>query len=262
MHSAISINTLCLGAGNFGQHVSQVARLGVSAISPTLEEVLEYGATASAKVLADSGLRVATLTHRAFAFAAPREAQAARERLDETITVAACIGAQSITLTTGGRGTMTWSDAAERFAAEITPCDQRAREVGVTLSLEPTSHLYAEASIAHRLRDTIDLARRAGISVGIDLFACWFDADIEDAISATGPLCALVQVSDYVYGDRGLPCRAVPGDGVIPLDRLIPLIAKTGYRGFYDLEVIGPRLALEGPENGLRRAADFIAALL
>ena len=262
MHSAISINTLCLGKGSFREHVAYVERLGANAISPTLEEVLEQGAPAAAKLLADSGLSVATVTHSAFAFATRGEAQAGRERLDLTIALAASIHAQSITLTTGGRGALSWPQAAETFAAEIAPCARHAREAGITLSLEPTSHLYADVSIAHRLRDAIELARRADISVGIDLFACWLDADIEDAISTAGSICALVQVSDYVYGDRGLPCRAVPGDGAISVRGLITSIAKAGYRGFYDLEIIGPRLAAGGLENGLRRAADFVAALL
>jgi sugar phosphate isomerase/epimerase len=112
------------------------------------------------------------------------------------------------------------------------------------------------------LSDTVRLARMAGISVMLDTFACWFDSDIESAIAEAGPLTALVQVSDYVYGDRGLPCRAVPGDGDSGLDRMIRSIAATGFNGYYDLEVIGPRLAAEGAEAGLCRAADFIGGLL
>ena len=104
--------------------------------------------------------------------------------------------------------------------------------------------------------------KRAGIGVGIDLFACWTDSDIEDAIAACGPHIALVQVSDYVYGDRGLPCRAVPGDGAVPLARLIPLILKTGFRGYFDIEVIGPRLETEGAEAGLHRAGAWMTELL
>ena len=95
-----------------------------------------------------------------------------------------------------------------------------------------------------------------------DLFTCWTDADIDAAIAAAAPHTALVQVSDYVYGDRALPCRAVPGDGAIPLDRLLPAIVSAGYTGTFDLEIIGPRLQTEGIEIGLKRAAETIGALL
>ncbi len=262
MHKAISINTLCLAPGPLAAHVAQVAELGAPAIGLTLDEVVEAGAGATKKLLRDTGLAGATLTHRAFAYATPDEAAAAVTRLDATIALAEAIGAHTITMTSGGRGALNWAQAAERFAAVIAPCAARADAAGVKLSLEPTSHLYADASIAHRLTDTVALARLAGIGVGIDLFACWTDSDIEDAIGLAGNQIALVQVSDYVYGDRALPCRAVPGDGVIPLDRLLPLVLKTGFRGYFDLEIIGPRLQAEGTQAALRRACAWMTGTL
>ncbi len=262
MHRSISINTLCLAPAGLDSHVDAVARLGARGISPELEQVARLGATQTARLIRDAGLEVATLTHRAFAFATPAEAEDGRDRLDQTIDVAAEIGAQSIIMTTGGRGAMTWGEAADRFAEVMAPCAERARKAGIKLGIEQTSHLFADASIAHRLSDTVRIIRKAGISVIIDVFACWFDADIEEAIAEAGPLTALVQVSDYVYGDRGLPCRAVPGDGAIPLSRLIPAIVQAGFRGYFDLEIIGPRLQAEGQETGLHRAAQFLGNLL
>jgi sugar phosphate isomerase/epimerase len=165
-------------------------------------------------------------------------------------------------MTTGGRGELSWAAAAERFAEAMAPCAEAARAAGIHLGIEPTSHLYADVSIAHRLADASSLARRAGISVMIDLFACWADADIESAIADAGALTALVQVSDYVYGDRGLPCRAVPGDGAVPLNHLIPAIVRAGFTGRFDLEIIGPRLQAEGEETGLARAAERVGRIL
>ena len=262
MHPQISINTLCLAPAALGQHIEAVARIGAPGVSPELDQVTGLGVAQSARAVRDAGLAVATLTHRAFAFATRREAEAGRERLLRTIDVAAEIGAASVTMTTGGRGALTWPEAAERFTEAMAPCAEAASAVDLLLGIEPTSHLYADVSIAHRLADTVNLARKAGIGVVIDLFACWVDADIERAVAEAGPMAALVQVADYVYGDRGLPCRAVPGDGAIPLDRLIPLIARTSFAGWFDLEIIGPRLRAEGEVAGLRRAADRIEQLL
>lgn len=254
MSPIIAINTLCLEPATLAAHAEFVAGLGVGAISPGQEQVAAIGASQAARLFRDAGLSVALLTHRAFGFATPAEAAQQRARLIATIDLAHTLGAPAVCLTSGGRGELSWVEALQRFAAEISPCVEYARAAGVALGLEPTSHLYADASIAHRLSDVVALARAAGISVGIDLFACWVDADIEEAIAAAGPLCAFVQVSDYVLGDRQLPCRAVPGDGALPLDRLVRLILATGYRGPFDLEIIGPRLVAEGREIGLRRA--------
>ena len=242
--------------------VDKVARIGARAITPDLEQVLPLGAPAAARLFRDAGLDVAALTHRAFAFATAHDATSARDRLERSIDDAAEIGARSIVMTTGGRGLLAWTAAADRFAEAIAPCADMARAAGIALGVEPTSHLYADVSIAHRLSDTVRIARAAGVAVVIDLFACWFDADIEAAIAQAAPLASLVQVSDYIYGDRGLPCRALPGGGAVPLARLIPAIVDAGYRGYFDLEIIGPRLRAEGEEMGLRRAGELIGALI
>ncbi len=262
MHPAISINTLCLPPAPLGAMIEQVARIGARGISSEVDLVDAFGVAESARAIRDAGLAVATLTHRAFAYATPPETAAARERLLQSIAVAAEIGADTVIMTTGGRGALAWPEAAERFAEAMRPCAEAALAAGIVLGIEPTSHLYADVSIAHRLRDALTLARMAGIGVMIDLFACWTDADIDAAIDDAGSTIALVQVSDYVYGDRGLPCRAVPGDGAIPLDRLIPGIGRAGFTGWFDLEIIGPRLAAEGADAGLRRAAAYIGQLL
>jgi len=258
MNPIIAINTLCLEPERLAAQADFVAKLGADAISPGQEQLAEIGASQAARLFRDAGLTVALVTHRAFGFDAPTAAAKQRDRLSATIDLAHSVGARAVCMTSGPRGEWSWLEASQRFAEGISPCVAQAAAAGVMLGLEPTSHLYADASIAHRLSDAVALARAAGISVGIDLFACWADADIEAAIAAAGPLCAFVQVSDYVLGDRGLPCRAIPGDGAVPLEHLLHLILATGYRGPFDLEIIGPRLETAGREAGLRRAVAYL----
>lgn len=262
MHRSISINTLCLAPAPLAGQADTIARLGAHGISPDLEQVLEAGIAKAGAAIRDAGLELATLTHRAFAFATPGETAQARERLLRTLGIAAELGAQNVIMTTGGRGAHAWPEAAKRFVEAIAPCAQAARAAGIGLGIEPTSHLYADASIVHRLADTVAVAKLAGLAVMIDLFACWVDADIEAALADAAPISPLAQISDYVLGDRGLPCRAVPGDGAVPYERLIPLMVSVGFRGWYDLEIIGPRLQAEGQETGLKRAAAHIGRLL
>jgi sugar phosphate isomerase/epimerase len=186
---------------------------------------------------------MAGITHPPFGFADNSEAEKQRTRLLKSIDMAHAVGATAIYMTTGGRGRLSWIDAAARFCEEIRPCVEAAASAGVALGIEPTSHLYADVSLVHRLPDVVALARQAKLSVGLDFFSCWVDADLEEARIAAGPLCLFVQVSDYVLGDRGLPCRAIPGDGVVPIDQIVSGILATGYRGPFDLEVMGSHLS-------------------
>ena len=76
------------------------------------------------------------------------------------------------------------------------------------------------------------------------------------------PLCHLVQVSDYVFGDRNLPARAVPGDGGMPLERILGALLENGYSGVFDLELLGPRIDAEGHLDAMERGANAIEKLL
>jgi sugar phosphate isomerase/epimerase len=59
-----------------------------------------------------------------------------------------------------------------------------------------------------------------------------------------------------------MPCRLVPGDGAIPLERLLAQLLDAGYPGPFDLELLGPEIDREGPDAALRRGADWLRAAL
>jgi sugar phosphate isomerase/epimerase len=117
-------------------------------------------------------------------------------------------------------------------------------------------------SITHTLHDAIAVAERAGIGVCIDLFSCWTESGLRENLRRAMPDCALVQVSDYTFGDRSLPCRTVPGDGGMPLERLIGWVVEAGYRGSWEFELIGPRIEKEGVAKATARSAAWLTQAL
>lgn len=186
----------------------------------------------------------------------------ARDSLARVIEEAAAIGAQCVYLLTGGRGALTWDQAADRFCDMVGPGVEGSAAAGVTLAIENASSLYADLHIAHTLRDTVTLAERAGLGVCIDLFHCWAEADLPALVQRALPRARLVQLSDYVLGDRSLPCRAVPGDGAIPIEAFLSQVVSAGYRHGFDVELIGPRIEREGPLAASQRATQVLTAML
>jgi sugar phosphate isomerase/epimerase len=102
----------------------------------------------------------------------------------------------------------------------------------------------------------------AGIGVCIDLFSGWWEADLKTTIARAAPICHLVQVGDYKSGDNAFPCRAVPGDGDIPIHQLCEWILGAGYQGGFDFELIGPRIDQEGHLEAVRRAGEYMTTVL
>ncbi|MGW0160253.1 sugar phosphate isomerase/epimerase family protein [Mycobacterium sp. NPDC003323] len=186
----------------------------------------------------------------------------ARDALLRVIDVAAAVRARVIYLLTGGRGTRTWAEAAEDFCVAIAPCVEHARQAGVALAIENASALYADLHLAHTLRDTVDLAERAGLGICVDVFHCWAEADFPALVLDALPRVELIQLSDYVLGDRALPARAVPGDGEIPLEAFLREVLTAGYRHGFDLELIGPRIDAEGAMRAAQRAMRTVGELL
>ncbi|HUD28611.1 MAG TPA: TIM barrel protein [Novosphingobium sp.] len=191
-----------------------------------------------------------------------RDSGGAIAGLLDAIAIAAAIDAPSIYLLTGGRGGLSWEGAAARFVELVAPCLDAAREAGVALLVENASAFNADIHIAHSLPDATRLARLGGIGVCIEIHACWAEAALRESLAAAMPLAGLVQVSDYVLGDRTSPCRAVPGDGAIPLEAILRDVLNLGYEGLFDLELVGPRIEAEGARAACARAAHNLSALL
>lgn len=185
-----------------------------------------------------------------------------QRKLAALIRLVASLSGRSIFLSTGGRGRLTWEQAAATFGAAVAPCVELADSAGIALMVENTPHLYADVNIVHSLRDAITLAELAGIGICLDVFSCWMEAGLAEAIERAMPRCHLIQVKDYVYGDRALPGSAVPGDGIIPLFSMLEMTLAAGYGGVFDLEMSGPRIDAEGHLPAARRGTEHLTKLL
>lgn len=266
MHPRISVNNICFMDEDIASQLAYWPELGArrfSLLGPQLDAAA-MGLVQSALAAHDFALE--TIVHpfssRHALDAGHSVLQAQAAGLSAQIEVASRLGARSIYMTTGGHGSLTWEQAADNFADAIAPCVLEAQEAGIALMIENAPPAYADLHIAHSLRDTITLAEHAGIGVCIDLVGCWTEAELPDLITRAMPRCHLVQVSDYVLGDRAVPARAVPGDGALPLRRLLEWLLDAGYTGAFDLELVGPRIDAEGHAQAMRRAVDALGELL
>jgi len=266
MHARLSVHSVCFSGAPLRELAGYWRELGARQVTLVSTQLLEEGLQAAQAALRASNCRVESITHP---FMPGRHLelreeswQDARDTLTRLIDDAKTIEARSIYLLTGGHGSLTWEEAAKAFRAAIAPCVTQARQAGVSLMIENSAALYADIHLAHTLRDAVTLAEIAGVGVCIDLFACWTEAGLRESIERALPGCRLVQISDYVYGDRSLPSRAVPGDGAIPVKRILEWLLSAGYAGTFDIELVGPRIDAEGRLGAVRRAADNLGEML
>ena len=106
------------------------------------------------------------------------------------------------------------------------------------------------------------MARRLSVGVCMEVNACWGERGLAQTVADAVDVLRLVQVSDYVIGTLRTPDRAVPGDGDIPLPRIIGQLLEAGYDGVFDVELIGPRIEAEGYQRAVPRAVERVESLL
>jgi sugar phosphate isomerase/epimerase len=248
-HPRISVNSLSSLYQTLQQDISMWQELGidhVGLISPKLEAA---GWDAAYDLITRAGLKVSNISTEQHVIA-------------ESLRLAGALGAGTVYICSGPGGSRTWEDAAGAFRDEIAPLAALATEVGVMLGLEPTNPLRSDVSFVFCLRDAVDLARASGIGVVVDVYSCWYERGFEELVTKNIDLIGLVQVCDYSFGTFSTPNRAVPGDGDIPLRRILSEVLNAGYHGAFDLEILGPKIEDEGYASAVRRSLDRTSDLL
>jgi sugar phosphate isomerase/epimerase len=245
------------------QDLAFYARHGITDVGISLAKLERHGLDAGAAQVRDSGLRVSNLIGLGpFHLDDPGRWPEHQARLRRALDAARTIGAECVVLTTGPAGALPWEDAAEAFARALGPVAADASAHGIPLALEHTNSLRVDVGFVHTLRDAIDLARRLDLGVCMEINACWAERGLAATIAEGVDRLRLVQVSDFAVGTLSTPHRLVPGDGDIPLARILGHLRDAGYAGVYDLELIGPAIEAEGYESAVLRSLDRLGARL
>lgn len=265
-HPRLSVNSICSYRQPLAADIALWREVGVDHVALILPKIDEIGWEAATEMVNDAGLRVSTIFGPTYRRLDADRAQGwwdeDQERTVRTLDFAASIGARSVYVCSGGAPTLGWDAAADAFCQLVAPAVRRSEELGIPLLVEPTNPLRCDISFVLWQRDAMEVARRAGTKVMLDLQSCWYERDLETTVRRNIDLVGLTQISDFVIGTTQTGDRVVPGDGDIPLERLLAMILDAGYEGSFDLEVMGPRPEAEGYPSSVRRCVERASEML
>jgi sugar phosphate isomerase/epimerase len=216
------------------------------------------------KAIRDDGLRASCIVIASpFTLGEPDRWPAQQDRVAGILDIGQQLEAGCVYLTTGSsRSGMTVDESIDALCVVLDPVLARARELGVRVAIEPSSPTNHDMGCVHSLRDAIWVADQTGVDLIVDLQTCWLERGLAAMVRDNLDRVALVQVSDFVVGTEARLSRAVPGDGDIPLERLLADILLAGYEGVFDVEVLGPRIMSEGYELAVPRAVNWVSDCL
>lgn len=233
----VAVNSLSTASWTLEQDLELYAELGVHTAAWYLAKLDDAGV----ERIKASGI----VAHHVFTNVTP-------ENVSRALDYAVELGAPRIAITTGPAEGKTWDDAALALDRLLAPF----RDRGPRIAVEQTLPVRVEIGFVHSLRDSIELAERLDLDVVVEANYCFNERDLDETLQRAGARIGTVQVNDLIPPSNVIPDRAVPGDGVIPLEHLVASTTAAGYAGPYEIEQLGPRIEAEGYAAALRRAID------
>lgn len=261
MHPRIIINFAALPPQwTLDQALARAGASGFGRIGVPRHVVDAYGWHDGLELLRGSDADISYLIHRSlFTLERPERWSDEAARVKETIDAAVSLGAPIVYATTGTGGALEWEEAVARLVDASKPVVEHADSRGVKLLLETTNPQFADIDLLHTLADTVAVARETGFGVCFDVHASWTGSHLSETVRDALPSIGLVQISDYMPGERTV-FRSAPGDGIIPIERIVGWVLDGGYDGPFDLELWG--IKAENPIAEFERAAVWLSELL
>lgn len=271
--SRFSLNQATIKYATLDEAVRVTVDAGIEEIGLWREPVQAFGVAASARLVADAGLRVSTLCRAGF-FTTP-DGPARRAALDDNrraIAEAAELGAPVLVLVAGGlpEGSRDLAAARARVADALAELAPTARDAGVTLAIEALHPMYvSDRAVVSTLGQALDLALPFDpevVGVVVDAYHVWWDPDLAAQVARAGRegRIASYQVCDWVVpiAADALLSRGIPGDGVIDFAALTGLVRDAGYRGPVECEVFRQEIWDQPFADVAARARDAYIALV
>lgn len=266
MHPRACVSAISTFALALDEDLAFWERHAIRTVGVSVAKLERFGWAQGTALVADAvarGLRVANLIGLGpFHLADPSQWARQQDRLVNSLDTAVAVGAECMVFTTGPFAPLSWEEAADALDTALAPVLAAAHERGIPFAIEHTNSLRVDVGFVHTLRDAIDLARRLDTGVCMELNACWAERELAETIRAGADRIRLVQVSDFKVGTLASSQRLVPGDGDIPIARILGDVLAAGYAGVFDLELIGTAITEEGYDAAVPRAVDALGALL
>jgi sugar phosphate isomerase/epimerase len=242
----------------FERDVRCFAAAGVNAVGVSVRKLDATGVPRATRLLRDAGLAVSCLTSSGlFPLDDAAGAEAALACTKAHLAAAAALGAGCLFVLPGHAPALSWEECAARARPLLGALLADAERLGVRLAIEPVSQLRVDLGFLHSFHDALDFVDAIDsrwLGVVLELNNAWSERHLYDNIRRRLDRVAIVQVSDFKVGTMAASERVVMGDGDIPLRRICGALADAGYRGWYDIELLGAAIDAEGYEAVVPRA--------
>lgn len=268
MNARISVNQRSCPKWSLDEALDHFESIGIDAIGIDVEALFRVDDDTLDIVgiherLDSAGMRITNLrVPGLFDLADPDRWHDERETASRVMDLALELRPDVITFASGSPGTLPWERAADSFHEAMHQIIMEAEREDLTVAIEHTDPMLVDTGFIHTLHDALDMSWRMDTGVCMVIDSCWSERNLVGTIAAGVDRISLVRVADRAIGDRVAGTSLVPGDGDIPLGRIIRQLLDAGYPGWFDILVTDPRTAPDGYADAILRARDHLTGIL
>ena len=254
----MAIHTITTKPWSLRECIDNYRRENVPAITVWRQALAPQGPQESARMLADSGLKVVALVRGGFFTA--KEAATRQLAFDDNLRAldeAATIGAPLVVLVCGATPGLPLPDARRQIAEALAKLAPQAQARKVRLAIEPLHPMYAaDRSAVLTMKQARELcaaftaelensascpacARRL-VGIAVDVYHVWWDETLEQEIAAAGRLGLLhaFHVCDWRVQTRDLlNDRGLMGEGCINIKQIRKWMEGAGFNSWVEVEI-------------------------
>lgn len=262
----LSLSELTTLRWSLVEEVRRLKSLQFDSIGLWRPKVAEIGTTEAASLLRSAGMSVSSLSFiGGFTGTNGLSFDDAMADARDAINDAAALGAGSVIAVSGTRNGHTIRHSRRLLVEALRELADFAASRAVRLCVLPM-HAYFERTWTYlnSLDETLEIlarVRHSSAALAFDCYQLQQEPHLVGCIPDVAGLTGIVQVSDARRLPAGAADRCLPGEGNIPLGEIVRAFQRSGYAGYYDLQVWSAAAwqdsawsALQGRENLLRLA--------
>lgn len=268
MHTRLAVSQTSTPGWSLDEELSFYEQTGISSVGLDLAKLMSdadraLDPEALKTRFEDAGIRITSLSARCpFDLSDPTSWTEAHAAIDQMMDIALALHPDTLVMSTGSVRGQQWERAADALGEALAPISREAEREGLVVAIEHTNPLHADRGFVHTLRDALELSWRLDTGVCMTVDACWAERNLAGMIASSPERIRVVRIADLAESTDLVGANLVPGDGSIPLRRILGHLLEASYEGPFEVSITGPAIEQEGFARAIGRALTNLDAIL
>ncbi len=232
---------------SFEEDVQHYAAAGIEGIGVWRHKLSDFGEKQGRALLAEHQLKVSSLFWAGgFTGSGDHSHEESIEDACDALRLAKALNAGCLIVHSGSRAMHTQKHVRRLLLSALDKLLPLAEQLKLAIALEPMPpKAGADWTFLSSLEDATELVSRynsPSLRLVFDTYYWGLEADLESRLPAVVPFLALVQLADSKFPPSREPNRCGLGNGRLPLANILRTLTKAGYRGPWEVELMGEEI--------------------